>query len=200
MEIVGSGAGWRAAPTGIVVHDQSQKEMVAFGDLAGKPWGSSNYQLPPNTYGFWGPKEALYLQGYPKIIFRNSFDVGLVYEGPIAAGEFVGFLWEPKRIDLTPLIGTVHVPPGRRLRGSVSVASVSTVDFYQAPFVLREWSVSLYARKAGSQLWHNSRVWTDGTWVEWRLEANAAPYALRDTLGDATVYFAVEVEIYEIDA
>src|SRR5690606_7489592 len=199
MEIIGPGGGWRADPKGIVVYDQSQNEMVAFGDLAGKPWGSSTYQLPPNTYGFWGPKEALYLQGYPKIIFRESFDVELVYEGPVAAGTYVGYLSFPEVIDLTPLIGTVHVPPGRRLRGSVSVAEVGTDDF-GAPFVLREWYVRLYARKDNSTLWYNNRLWTDGTWVEWRLEANAAPYAVRNSLGDVTVHFTVEVEIYEIDA
>src|SRR5690606_251005 len=125
-------------------------------------------------------KDALYLQGYPKIIFRESFDVNLVYEGPVAAGTYVGYLLFPEVIDLTPLIGTVHVPPGRRLRGAVSVESVVTDD-PGAPFVLREWSLGLYARKADDPAtWYNSRLWKEGTWVEWQLHANAAPYAVRN--------------------
>src|SRR5690606_37010729 len=122
----------------------------------------------------------------------DSFDVALVYEGPVAAGTFIGYLLDPTQIDLTPLIGTVHVPPGRRLRGAVSVESISTDDLV-APFVLREWQVSLWARKADPETpgWYNSRAWTDGTWVAWRLEANAAPYAVRNTLGDVTVRFRV---------
>src|SRR5690606_16856189 len=46
----------------LVTTDGEGNERIATGDISGRPWGED--VLPPGTYGIWGDRAALYLQGY----------------------------------------------------------------------------------------------------------------------------------------
>src|SRR5690606_25789199 len=66
MAVEGPAGGWRGDSEGIVVRDASNTDRIVIGKIDGRSWGGA--QLPAGTYGLWGDRSGLYLNGYPMII------------------------------------------------------------------------------------------------------------------------------------
>src|SRR5690606_35814855 len=94
MAVEGPDGGWRGDSEGIVVRDASNVDRIVIGKIDGRSWGGA--QLPAGTYGLWGDRSGLYLNGYPRIIKAGiAFDNDVLLSShTVPAGKrLVALVW-----------------------------------------------------------------------------------------------------------
>src|SRR5690606_2441015 len=128
----------------LVTTDGTQ-DRVAVGDISGRPWGSG--VLAHGTYGLWGDRAGLYLNGYPKLIKRGILFGYSWIEGPIYEGDY---FWRAIDEDVSGNIGEIVVPPGRTLVAALSLRSISQYHAMspgaQRAIVPLEWEIWLMVK------------------------------------------------------
>src|SRR5690606_33335417 len=145
--------------------------------------------LPAGTYGLWGDRAGLYLNGYPKLIKRGIMFGYSWIEEPEEGDYFARVLNE----DVSGQIGEIVVPPGRALVASLSLRSIvqyhATNPGAQRAIVPLEWESWLVAQKPDNPNQFMSDPWTEGTYDTWRFTILHHAYAPQTLIDDVRLTY-----------